>query len=233
MVASPLSAAHNVMKSSGKLENSNNDFKILLLRRSSKSSFMPSKMVFPGGALQEVDHSSAWQTVYKNVIGQSLDEISHELSSSKSCLPLLTEKREWTFNADIAFRICAIRETFEESGILLGTNRTQRSHLTRKDTLPFRSASDLIVGDAAWRKKVEKDSLQFLAMCQELSVVPDVWSLKVWRNWLTPVFAQVTGPPKKPRRFDTMFYVACVDCDEIPNALPDDTESTHAEVSLQ
>lgn len=194
---------------------------------------MPSKMVFPGGVLQEVDHLSAWQNVYKNVTGQSLEEISQELNSSKLCVPLLTEKRDWTFSADIAFRICAIRETFEESGILLATNRIQRSQLACKDSLPFHSASSLIIGDDTWRKKVEKDPLQFLALCQELSVVPDVWSLKVWRNWLTPVFTQVMGPPKKPRRFDTMFYVACIDCDVIPNALPDETESTHAEVSLQ
>ena len=77
---------------------------------------------------------------------------------------------------------------------------------------------------------MEKDPLQFVTLCQELGVVPDVWSLKAWRNWLTPVFQKVESAPKKPRRFDTMFYVCCLECDEIPNALADETESTHAEV---
>ena len=37
----------------------------------------------------------------------------------------------------------------------------------------------------------------------ELGCVPDIYSLIEWSNWLTPWIL--------PRRYDTVFYLACLD----------------------
>ena len=190
---------------------------------------MPSRVVFPGGMLHEADYASEWQDIFQKVTQQTLEDVSRDLGTERSNVPLVSENRDWPVCADIAFRICAVRETFEESGILLATNQQTASN---GSVLPYRSSSEIMAGDTRWRKAVEKDPAQFLTMCRELNVVPDVWSLKVWRNWLTPVFYKVPSAPKKPRRFDTMFFIGCFDCDELPNALADDSESTHADVGL-
>ncbi|CAG7730799.1 unnamed protein product, partial [Allacma fusca] len=95
----------------------------LTMRRSGKSKFMPGGQVFPGGAVSPVDSSPAWSELYANAginLQQMtfLDRNAHrpamyiegaEERSSKNLLP-----------QDITLRIAAIRETFEECGILLG-----------------------------------------------------------------------------------------------------------------
>ena len=45
----------------------------------------------------------------------------------------------------------------------------------------------------------------FLTMCKELDVCPNIWSLYEWSDWLTPLHL------KTKSRFDTMFYVASTD----------------------
>ena len=69
----------------------------------------------------------------------------------------------------------------------------------------------------------------FLDLCNELRVVPNIWGLYEWCNWLTPVMQKVEGgPPPRPRRFDTMFYVCCLT--EMPDARADKRETTVAQV---
>ena len=46
---------------------------------------------------------------------------------------------------------------------------------------------------------------EFLTMCKELDVCPNIWSLYEWSDWLTPLHL------KTKSRFDTMFYVASTD----------------------
>lgn len=36
--------------------------------------------------------------------------------------------------------------------------------------------------------KVYEDASNFLKLCEELNVVPDLWSLHEWSVWLTPTF---------------------------------------------
>lgn len=74
------------------------NYNLLLIQRSMGSGFMPSTYVFPGGTLSPPDSSKEWVKLYKNSSN----------SDGHNALPsLLTE------------RIAAIRETFEECGILL------------------------------------------------------------------------------------------------------------------
>jgi len=68
-------------------------FEVLLVLRSAASDFFPAAYVFPGGRVEEHDHSDAW-----------LPHVEHTEDFS-------TEER--------AFRIAAVRETHEEAAILL------------------------------------------------------------------------------------------------------------------
>lgn len=100
-----------------------NDYHVLTLRRSVQHSFMPSKVVFPGGTIHDCDYTPEWKDIYKKIAGCSLQDITNDLNTTDCQVPMIKAQRDWTIHADIAFRICAIRETFEESGILLATNR--------------------------------------------------------------------------------------------------------------
>jgi len=204
------------------------DYKILMLKRSAQSSFMPSKLVFPGGVVQDSDHSSDWNMVFEKVLGRPLSDMSCQPSSVASRFRhnLLNN---WTLPPDVVYRICAIRETFEESGLLLATNHDHLLSFTEPSVVSC--SADELMKAADQRQKVVQKPEYFLQMCKDLGVVPNIWALHDWRNWLTPVFRKVSEPPAKPKRFNTMFYMCCVECDSNPQTLADEYETTHTEVS--
>jgi nucleoside diphosphate-linked moiety X motif protein 19 len=75
-----------------------------------------------------------------------------------------------------------------------------------------------------WRDKIRQDASQFMIMCKEIQVEPDVHSLFEWNQYLAAAIAKV--------RFDTIFYTAV-----LPNTYPctiadDDHETVSAEVGL-
>ena len=75
------------------------------------------------------------------------------------------------------------------------------------------SSGDLSV----WREKVRNDASSFIDLCLELGLCPDIWSLYEWSNWLTPISVG-------HKRFDTMFYVCCLE--NQPKVVLDNTEVT-------
>jgi len=190
---------------------------------------MPSKLVFPGGMVQDSDHSGDWHGLFEKVMGCSLSEMAYQSSSLASRFPHNLLKT-WTLPPDVAYRICAIRETFEESGLLLATNQDLFAS-SREPSIVSCCADDLLKAAEGERKKVEQRPEHFLQLCKELGVVPNIWALHEWRNWLTPVFRKVLEPPAKPKRFNTMFYVCCLECDRNPQILADENETVQAEVS--
>lgn len=56
---------------------------------------------------------------------------------------------------------------------------------------------------AIWQLRVRNDSSAFYELCNSLGMVPNIWSLYEWSDWLTPVSVG-------HRRFDTLFYVCCL-----------------------
>ena len=61
-----------------------------------------------------------------------------------------------------------------------------------------------------------------LCVSREIECVPDVWCLVEWSNWLTP--------ENIPRRYDTVFYLCCLDGKPSPIFNP--SEVSKAEVSV-
>jgi len=112
--------------------------------------------------------------------------------------------------------VTAIRETFEESGILLckKVNCGQPENCATVNHLEIDSID-------RWRKLVQKNASNFINLCNENNCYPDVGALHLWSNWLTP--------PLLKTKFDTKFFLAFI---ESPvNASPDGVETSQMTVS--
>lgn len=86
------------------IDTSRSEPKVLLGRRHSALAFLPGKYVFPGGRLEAGDRLMP-------ALGALRD----------TCLQRLALHRAKGFPGPQAFALAAIRETFEETGLLLGT----------------------------------------------------------------------------------------------------------------
>ncbi|PVV02202.1 hypothetical protein BB560_003350 [Smittium megazygosporum] len=113
--------------------------------------------VFPGGKLDDIDKSSAWL---------------HYTDPSGIKDPLLS------------YKVCAIRETFEETGLLLAKNRGSATEPTNLQDIGDGSG---VIMDGLYRK-VKTENLELVTS-----------KLKYVSRWITPEFA--------PRRFDAHFYM--------------------------
>lgn len=82
---------------------------------------------------------------------------------------------------ELSLRIAAIREAFEELGVIFCRDR---KHIAGDSGGygNFRENFDR----SHWQKLVHNDSNKFLTLCEELDIVPDLWSLYEWSNWFTP-----------------------------------------------
>ncbi len=125
-----------------------------MVRRSSRATFA-SALVFPGGALDPGDFSPDWA-------------------------PFIEDFDRFE-GAERAFRIAAIRETWEETSILVGTG-TGTGTSTGTDAAA-------IVGGVSFRDVVERSGLRLRLG----AIVP-------FAHWVTP--------ESEPRRFDTRFFLA-------------------------
>jgi len=204
------------------------DYRLLMAKRSGKSSYLANAFVFPGGYVELADFSTKWWAVFE-AAGMSRAELArfgYEIKGPRP--PIFTEPgvlmKEEYLHADIlpgnvALRITAIRETFEETGILL-LNRAPA--LRDSKTSAFLADSDLAKTDdiREWQKKIHENPVCFADFCLEVGLAPDIWSLHEWWNWLTP---NALGH----KRFDTMFYVCCLD--SLPKAFSDENEVSKVE----
>nr|XP_026693998.1 nucleoside diphosphate-linked moiety X motif 19-like isoform X3 [Ciona intestinalis] len=183
-----------------------------MLKRSSKASFFPNAYVFPGGNIDKADSSFRWFSVFhlltRNVESLGQNFIVHQHDEMRS--PMFKNGKNNVNSGlpnEISLRISAIRETFEETGILIAHS----THENSMSPLPENNwYCSVIEWDHAeveiWRSKVREDANEFLNLCIQNKYVPDIWALHEWSNWLTPTFM----PKKNSKRYDTVFYKACL-----------------------
>jgi 8-oxo-dGTP pyrophosphatase MutT (NUDIX family) len=141
-----------------------------LLRRTSALEFAPGACVFPGGSVDEcdADPAIAWAGPSPADFGDLLG-VSADRSRALVC--------------------AAVRETFEESGVLLaGPSPTD---LVRDHAMLAQDRHSLLDGSASLPELLGRRGLMLRA---------DL--LTPWARWITPEVS--------PRRFDTWFFAAAL-----------------------
>ncbi|XP_053959261.1 acyl-coenzyme A diphosphatase NUDT19-like [Anastrepha ludens] len=193
---------------------SKHNYEILLFERTTHTAFTPGHCVFPGGTFEEAsDESQEWLDYFKNygINPNLLDSLIVQYSCIKRSNPLLTSGKN--LSRDISLRITALRETFEEVGILLFRDHETLKKLTSTPAFG-EDYNSLNFDRAKWQNAVHNDAKQFLYLCQSLQIVPDLWCLYEWSLWRSPLEAT--------KRYDTVFYFASLA--QRPKLLPERTE---------
>jgi 8-oxo-dGTP pyrophosphatase MutT (NUDIX family) len=145
---------------------------VLMLRRHPESVFAPRAWVFPGGVLEEADLQAA-----PLVAGLTDAQASAALG-----LP----------SGGLAFWVAAVRECFEEAGILLAV----RSDGDAADLSSPWAASRF----ARHRRDIHRGRRTLADVLASEGLVIDCSSVHYVSHWITP--------PGGTRRFDTRFFVA-------------------------
>jgi glyoxylase-like metal-dependent hydrolase (beta-lactamase superfamily II)/8-oxo-dGTP pyrophosphatase MutT (NUDIX family) len=135
---------------------------VLMLQRVQTAAFLGGAYVFPGGSLDPEDHSA------HRVVGLTEAQANERLQVS---------------SGGIAYYVAAIRECFEEAGILLARD-------ARGAPISPERAEKLL----HWRKKPFRNMLE----AEDLYVPAD--ELAYYGHWITA--------PGRSRRFDARFFVA-------------------------
>jgi 8-oxo-dGTP pyrophosphatase MutT (NUDIX family) len=147
---------------------------VLMMRRNLKSGFVPGMYVFPGGGLDDAD------LLFKNNgLCNCLDD-----ASASGMLGVAAD--------GLAYWAAAIREAFEESGLLLARNGAG-SLVTLTD-------AEVAARFDAQRRQLNAGELDFAALIAAESLQLAADQLVYFAHWITPVTA--------PRRYDTRFFMA-------------------------
>lgn len=149
---------------------------ILLMRRNRNSGFVPGAYVFPGGRVDQSDGESASATL--------VDGLTPEQSAERLAL-------EDPAGA-MAYYMAALREAFEETGILVGVLPDGSS--------PLSAADDKDID--AVRNRLMMDQLSFSDALTELNCRVEGDAIEYIAHWITPI--------PEPRRYDTRFFAARV-----------------------
>ena len=158
---------------------------VFMLRRSSRSSFVPDAYVFPGGTLDAADADDA---VIARTVG--LDPQRLRAAFRASTPPELpADGAVVDERLASALSIAALRELFEEAGVALA--RTA-------------DGSALGAGERAGlieaRARLRSGDFDFARVLQEHDWYADAAALIYFSHWITP--------PTEPRRYDTHFFLA-------------------------
>jgi 8-oxo-dGTP pyrophosphatase MutT (NUDIX family) len=160
-------------------------FEVFMLRRSSRSSFVPDAYVFPGGTLDAGEDSDAARL---RTLGLDATRL---LSEFRATVPPELPADAAVVDEALAsgLMIAALRELFEEAGVALAKSATG-------EPLGADSHERL----AAARARLRSGDLGFAEMLAEHDWFADTTALSYFSHWITP--------PTEPRRYDTHFFLA-------------------------
>jgi 8-oxo-dGTP pyrophosphatase MutT (NUDIX family) len=147
-------------------------FEVYMLRRQASMAFAPGAFVFPGGSVdpRDADEEVAWAGPDIGEWGRVLDA-PPELARALVC--------------------AAVRETFEESGVLLA------------GPSPDTVVADTTGGDwEADRNALLDRSVSLAGLLARRRLVLRADLLRPWSRWITPVIEE--------RRFDARFFAAAL-----------------------
>lgn len=178
---------------------------------------MQNSVVFPGGAVDKCDEMSEWIDLYQKM-GISKDKFK-ELKVNGPRPIIFQKPNENVLDREISLRITAVRETFEELGVLICKSRDQ---FFKENDLFSSSFEQLDI--VKWQSLVHNDPSKFIELCREYNIAPDLWNLFEWSSWLTPTNFN--------RRFETAFFIVALKT--APKIFPEEHEVAeyHVEDSL-
>jgi 8-oxo-dGTP pyrophosphatase MutT (NUDIX family) len=135
-------------------------FEVLMVKRHHQIDFAAGALVFPGGKSHGGDEDPRWRD-----LATGWDAVGED---------------------GAALRIAAIREAYEEAGVLLARD----------------AAGTFYEGEAAVevRAAVADDRVPFIDVVEDLGLKLDLAALTIFARWITPRLM--------PKRFDTWFYAA-------------------------
>ena len=134
-------------------------FQVLMVRRNEKMAFAAGALVFPGGKVDPQDEDGRWQ---KHADGW------HDVSAEQRAL-----------------RIAAIRETFEETGLLVSLRSGGRECGVETTAMA--------------REAMCAGKLDFLGFAQQAEVILDLSQPVPFANWITPEFMPKRGIDERVR----------------------------------
>ena len=149
----------------------------LLLKRVHSAGFVPGAYVFPGG---RVDVEDADPLVMSRTAGLTLEAASARMGLSDANPPAA------------AYYLAAVREAFEETGILVG--RTAGG-------APFPTAATL-PSVLEVRDRLLDEACTFAEALEDLGALIDDAAMEYIGHWITPIV--------EPRRYDARFFAAAV-----------------------
>jgi 8-oxo-dGTP pyrophosphatase MutT (NUDIX family) len=144
------------------------ELQVYLVKRSPQSGFFPGNYVFPGGGVGSQDQGSDPWEAHADLPAA---EIANRFGTAPEISP---------------FCVSAVRETFEEAGVFLGTPEESAGSWLETAGLE-RISKGLPKG---WLRDGAMQGLCTLGLSM-------LWP---WSHWITPV--------GMPRRFDTRFFIA-------------------------
>lgn len=155
---------------------------VFMLRRNLQSDFVGGAYVFPGGGVDDHDRHVNLEPICQ---GRSDAEASAQLGID---------------SGGLAFWVAAIRESFEEAGILLAYG--SHGEIVRFD--------DPAVAErfVTHRHAVDDGDRRLVEVCAEEGLRLAVDGMHYFSHWITPEGA--------PRRYDTRFFVARAPVAQIP-----------------
>lgn len=162
---------------------------VLLLQRNLRSDFVGGAHVFPGGAVDPADHDPA---IERRCAGRA---------------PAECDARLGVKGDGVAFWVAAVRECFEEAGLLLARRAGDEQVLSFLD--------DAVAQRFTAHRAALNDGRPFAALLADEDLILDLGLLHYVSHWVTPSGAS--------RRYDTRFFVAAAPTQQVP--LHDDRET--------
>jgi 8-oxo-dGTP pyrophosphatase MutT (NUDIX family) len=127
-------------------------FEVFMVRRHVRSEFVPSVFVFPGGSVKSEDVAT--------------EETAH------LCQPVTAGPTR----LGSGFRAAALRECFEEAGVLLARRGGELLKVTEGDTARF----------ASYRDRLNHQGLTLFQLAEQEGLTLATGDLLHWAHWITP-----------------------------------------------
>ena len=164
---------------------------VFLVRRHDDVAFMGGAHVFPGGRVEEGDFITDPGLLCDGVDGAA------------------ERMRDVSADTAVAFHVAAIRELFEEAGILLARRDGDVVAIDDEATVRFRD----------YREQLATGAVAMWELADRENVRLALDALAYFAHWVTPEI--------ETRRFDTRFFAAVAPANQ--EAAHDEGETTHGE----